>query len=176
MIYICKCKRCAHEWASRYEHPLRCAKCKTPYWDKETRFWAKVARTPGCWIWNGCHTSAGYGQIRLHGEAVYAHRLSWEMKNGPVPVGIEVLHKCDNPACVNPEHLFLGTQSDNINDCVAKGRFNRPFGEVHPRAKLTKNQVEEIRKSKISQRKLAQQYEVSRWAIQSILHGRSWRR
>ena len=142
-----------------------------------TRFWAKVDKTDssGCWIWTGARTSAGYGQIRIQHTAYYAHRLMWIMMRGVIPYGLEILHKCDNPPCVNPDHLFMGTQSDNILDSVSKGRFNRPSGENHPKAKLTSTQVQEIRKAKLSQRKLAHEYGVTRWAICAILSGRSWR-
>ena len=146
------------------------------------RFWAKVDKTDpsGCWIWKGCRTSAGYGQIRTgglkDGKALYAHRMMWETIYGNIPESMEVLHKCDNPSCVNPTHLFLGTQADNINDCVRKGRFNRPFGENHPKAILTQKQVQGIREATLSQRKLAHIYGVSRGAIQGILSKRNWRK
>jgi hypothetical protein len=143
------------------------------------RFWSKVDKTSSCWLWRGCKTGAGYGQIRIttagQSKAIYAHRISWELTNGPIPEGLDVLHKCDNPPCVRPDHLFIGTQSDNENDSVSKGRWNHPKGEDHPKAILTLVQVAEIRRSILSQRKLAKQYSVSRGAIQAILNGRNWR-
>jgi hypothetical protein len=144
------------------------------------RFWSKVDKTSFCWLWRAAKTGAGYGQIRIttgpgQSKAIYSHRISWELANGPIPEGLEVLHKCDNPPCVRPDHLFLGTQSDNENDSVSKGRWNHPKGEEHPKAILTYAQVEEIRKSTLSQRKLAKQYSVSRGAVQAILNGRNWR-
>lgn len=94
------------------------------------RFWPKVQKTDVCWLWIGA-TSAGYGRIG-RGRAK-DHEVSWELHNGPVPHGLWVLHKCDNPPCVRPDHLFLGTQSDNMKDAEAKGRLKHP-GRA-PRAK-----------------------------------------
>lgn len=89
------------------------------------RFWSKVDKTAGltgCWIWTGCTQVDGYGQIWVEDGMRPAHRVAFELVEGIIPVGLEVLHRCDNPICVNPFHLFTGTQSDNIRDCVAKGR------------------------------------------------------
>lgn len=88
-----------------------------------TRFWKKVQVNPGsCWEWTGCLNSCGYGRTFLGGKHVYAHRLMFEAHNGPLGEGLQALHRCDNPKCVNPDHLFAGTRSDNMRDMVAKGR------------------------------------------------------
>lgn len=101
--------------------------------DKDTlkdRFWAKVKKTDGCWVWTG--TRAGtmlYGYLRLggkRGKMVAAHRLSWKMHYGEIEGGAWVLHKCDNPPCVRPDHLWLGTRKENAMDMARKGRANRP--------------------------------------------------
>lgn len=93
----------------------------------EFRFWSKVVRGPKCWKWVANKNNAGYGMLRRGGLAnkTPAHRISWEIHNGPIPEGMFVLHKCDNPECTNPEHLFLGTPADNMKDKESKGRHGR---------------------------------------------------
>jgi hypothetical protein len=130
------------------------------------RFWGQVRRGPECWLWVGAvNRETGYGTIQcrpLFGNVPQgAHRLSWLLENGPVPDGLSVLHRCDVRTCVRPDHLFLGTQLDNMRDMFAKRRrppvrgdghgarlkpWTRPRGESHPRARLTDSQVEEVRR------------------------------
>jgi len=91
----------------------------------EKRFWGKVQKTDSCWIWTGGTNGHGYGSLVIDhtgNHRIYAHRLSWIIHYGEILNGLQVLHKCDNPLCVNPEHLFLGTQKDNMDDMMAKGR------------------------------------------------------
>jgi hypothetical protein len=96
------------------------------------RFWAKVEKMPdGCWVWQAARSVSGYGLLAPSGGVRgdrRAHRVSWELHNGPIPAGLWVLHSCDNPPCVNPDHLFLGTRSDNMRDCASKGRLNTQVG------------------------------------------------
>ena len=99
------------------------------------RFWCKVTRAIGCWTWAGSKTRQGYGCIGSGGKyapVVKAHRVSWELNRGPIPQGLCVLHHCDNPSCVNPNHLFLGTVRDNWNDAITKGRAV-PYNRNHRR-------------------------------------------
>lgn len=100
----------------------------------EERFWDKVdmglplnGSTPArCWLWTGAKNRDGYGNFGLTSKkTMLSHRVSWMFQNGPIPVGMNVLHRCDNPDCVNPFHLFLGTQKDNVDDCASKGRRNQ---------------------------------------------------
>lgn len=157
----------------------------------EERFWRLVdmAVPDGCWEWAGTKSRAGYGYfkkpVRKH---IYAHRFSWELAYGPIPEGMYVCHRCDNPPCVNPRHLFLGTAQDNTDDCVAKGRkSNLPplprRGEAHGGARLTAKQVAEIRDAWAQPhgqrsglgRRLAFEYGVSRQLISAIVTDRVWR-
>lgn len=112
------------------------------------RFWPRVNKSGnnGCWEWMGCRTGAGYGQIGAQGtrEILYTHRVSWELHNGPIPKGLFVLHRCDNPSCCNPAHLFAGTHLENMQDCHAKGRSvhfthpnSFPIGEKAALSKLS---------------------------------------
>lgn len=152
----------------------------------EQRFWPKVNKDgpimlgmdSPCWIWIAVVHRLGYGQFRLRGDMIQAHRASWEIHYGPIPDGLWVLHKCDNPPCVNPAHLFLGTRQDNVDDKVNKGRSYHPYGELSPAAKLTKEQAEEIRylyaHTKVFQRELAERFGVSQTAISRIVISKTW--
>ena len=97
----------------------------------EAQFWARVDKVDGdgCWVWNGARVPEGYGQAVYEGKVHGAHRLAWMFDNRErqVPAGMKVLHRCDNPPCVRPSHLFLGTNGDNMRDCVRKGRMPHAF-------------------------------------------------
>jgi hypothetical protein len=151
-------------------------------------FWSKVEKTDSCWLWQGGKTDKGYGQFHTtKSEVVYnttlAHRFSYWLANGDFDKYLYVCHTCDNPSCVNPNHLFLGTNADNMNDMYSKGRGNveqkTVRGEEHGRAKLTWEQVREIRQKHseggISQRELGRQYGVDNKAIQAIIQNRTWK-
>lgn len=141
----------------------------------QQKFWNKVRRTMGCWIWQGAILQSGYGCHSTDGKLWRAHRLSYILVKGSIPQGLNVLHKCDNPRCVNPSHLFLGNQSDNLFDSIAKGRNGG--GENHRYAKLTNGKVKLIRRltGTLSQRTLAKMFGVHRTTLRSVQRGETWR-
>lgn len=130
----------------------------------------------GCWLWTAGSNIYGYGAIqagRRSQHLLRAHRVSWQLHRGPVPVGLLVLHRCDTPACVNPSHLFLGTQPDNIRDKVAKRRH--AHGITTKGCKLNPAKVREIRASLESHKSLALLYGVSRVTISNVKTRHTWR-
>lgn len=137
------------------------------------RFWNKVNKTNSCWLWTGATiTTNGYGHIRIGNKKVRAHRFSWELHNGPIPKGMMVLHECDTPSCVNPGHLRLGTQADNIRDMISKGR------RVYGAAKLDPDKVRDIRLrcgAGESQASLAIEYNVHQKTVKNIVTMKSWK-
>ena len=147
--------------------------------DAATRFWAKVNKTAACWLWTAATTSDGYGLFRLTNGVTMklAHRVSWLLTFGAMPTQ-NVLHTCDTPACVNPAHLFLGTQSDNMTDCSRKGRLNSARGKRGRRAKLTEADVIAIRARRRAgelRGTLAREFSVREGSIYLICAGKTWK-
>lgn len=145
----------------------------------EARFWSKVQRGDGCWLWAAKSKDwDGYGLFSLGGRSVRAHRLAWELENGPIPDGQVVCHRCDNPPCVNPDHLFLGTPRDNFRDCLAKGRYS-PKGTGNAAAKLSEEDIAKIRNLYASggwsQQGIANIFGVHQTAISAVVRGKRWR-
>jgi DNA-binding CsgD family transcriptional regulator len=135
-----------------------------------------------CIIWEKCVGDTGYGKLGINGKSLYAHRYHWEKKNGVIPKGMVVCHSCDNKLCINTDHLFLGTQKDNVHDCISKGRFSFkttfPKGEKHKIAKLKNKQVVEIKrllKIGASLASLGRIYGVDPSTISQIKSGRAWK-
>lgn len=133
----------------------------------------------GCWEWTKGRDGHGYGQISVGSAMISAPRISYAAFVGDIPTGLCVCHRCDHPACVNPDHLFLGTAYDNIQDKVAKGRQSTARGERHPNAKFTNEGAEIVRqeyKSGINSTVLAKKYGVSHMVIMRIVHNKSYRK
>jgi hypothetical protein len=147
------------------------------------RFMAKVTVGDGCWTWTAARNSQGYGMFGFRGiNANRAHRVAWMMFRGEIPAGIHVLHTCDNPSCVKPSHLFLGTPADNSADMVRKGRHQtgaawNPRGELNPKSKCTEVGIREIRAlslAGIGAVEIGRRFHISRFAVWSIVTRRSW--
>jgi len=131
-----------------------------------------------CIEWTRARSAAGYGQTYRDGRIIYTHRLAWERAHGPIPKGMAVCHHCDNPPCMNVEHLFLGTIGDNNRDMRQKGRGGIPphyRGERNPASRLTAQQVAVIRTDQRVLRLIAADYGVSISTISQVRRGRTWR-
>jgi len=144
-----------------------------------SRFWSKVVKTESCWTWIGHRNAADYGTLGTArgGKIHYAHRLSWEIHFGDIPLGLLICHHCDNPPCVNPSHLFLGTHRDNTADSVKKGRRASKRGELNGRAKLTSQDVADVFKLRAAgslQREIGSKFDVTQAQVSSILLGKAW--
>lgn len=150
------------------------------------RFWARVDKRGACWLWQGAATPHGYGYFSLEGRRDYAHRVSYRWAYGEIPEGAYVCHHCDTPACVRPEHLFLGSQQDNLTDAARKGRMHGAYtqrspgkrGEDNHLARLTAAQVRAIRARYAaggeSYATLARAYGINPSNVGAIITRRSW--
>lgn len=144
-------------------------------------FWSRVIIDPntGCWIYEEPRHTQGYGLLGVHGEQYYAHRVSYTIHYGPIPYKMEVCHSCDNPPCVKPKHLFLGSRKENAYDSVRKGRQDPRDGENNPAARLTWSDVEWIRKvylleAEFTQANLAKLFGVTNATISNVINNRTW--
>lgn len=142
----------------------------------------RVSVSNGCWLWNGpTHRRSGYGMIHFGAyprrRKTMAHRVSWEIFRGPIPVGLCVLHRCDIPACVRPSHLFLGSHDDNMADMKRKGRARVSVGVANPRARLNEKDVVEIRRCAregVDARVTAARFGICRWTVYRIVRRVLW--
>jgi HNH endonuclease len=148
----------------------------------EERFLTKINKTEaGCWEWTAFKNKLGYGQISMgrRGEGrSLAHRVSYSIYKESIPAGMLICHACDNPGCVNPDHLFMGSQSDNMRDCSNKGRVNKSIkllGEKHARSKLSEDDVRLIRSTKGRTTELSKQLGITTANIKYIRRGETWR-
>ena len=142
------------------------------------RFWEKVdvRSQDACWKWLASTKQGGYGKIMGDDGRFYlAHRVAYELLIGVIPPGLLLCHRCDNSGCVNPAHMFIGTQADNLKDMRAKGLGNPPCGTRHPRARLTEQLVTQIRSDHRSHRQLAKVLGISKSAIGMAKAGVTWK-
>lgn len=137
------------------------------------RFWEKVTKTDGCWLWTANMNKKGYGRLWLNGRNEFAQRVSWYLHFGKRDEALLVLHKCDTPSCVNPDHLFLGTNADNMLDKRLKGRSAK--GEGNGNRKLTNEQIIAIRNSQGSVKEISQQFNIDKTQVYNIQSRKQWK-
>jgi hypothetical protein len=137
-------------------------------------FWARVSKgdPEGCWLWTGQTDQRGYGLVTVSGKRFRAHRLAWELANGSSPGDMFVCHACDNPPCVNPAHLWLGTCRDNNHDMIAKGRHRA--GRAETQARLTEEIVRQIKSSPERTTIIAERFGLRHSTVSAIRRGQNW--
>lgn len=207
-----QCKYCHRKFLARNDTlkigqgqfcSRHCSNLAQPRPNRIDRFWSKVKKTDNCWIWIGGRFNHGYGSFSsYHGKRIYAHRYSWQISQGPIPDKMFVCHKCDNPPCVRPDHLFLGTHDDNMLDAKIKNRFAtgveqgrkvhpNPFpifsyesptnqkarGSKHGISKLTENDVRTIRQllKTHTQKHIAAMYNMTPGTLSVLARYITWR-
>lgn len=187
------CPRCKKEFARTAAHERKkyknCYTCRNssrnfigpPLKNTPSAFWRYVEKTEACWLWTGPKMTRGYGLYFMNGKRRGAHRLAYEFTYGQIPEGLLACHKCDNPPCVRPDHLFLGTVGDNMADAARKGRSRtkpRP-GQDNPRAKLTDFSVLAIRKamaSGVTRKQLQHQFkDICISTLDKIIYNQTWK-
>ncbi len=170
-------------WCSRacYYRSRTWVRAKTPN-EAADVFWSRVAKSDApdaCWPWLGRPNTEGYGRMMVNGERQLAHRIAYQLANGPIPDGLLVCHSCDNPPCCNPAHLWVGTDGDNSEDKAAKGRAQRLHGTLTGTAKLTDEHVLAIRERRqregTAYRTLAADFGVSACCVRHIVLRKTWR-
>lgn len=191
--FKCHCNRCHADWNSYTGHPKSCSKCRSVLWDEEKgylesaelrlsmpeRFEKYVVKKDGCWDWTGRFDKDGYPILMIKQKpfTVRCNRLSWSIKNGPIPEGLLVLHHCDNPCCTNPNHLYTGTFQNNSDDMVSRQR-SLP-GEKHPNSTLNWETVRAIRREYVGnygqQTRLAKKYGTSQANVSAIVKNKVWK-
>lgn len=178
------CRNCGSDYRVPRHHKshvigrlcIRCARKLPP----DVRFWFFVTKgqPDECWEWQGSRkTGHEYGHFTVHSKMRLAHRMSWVFTHGEIPLGLDILHRCDNPPCVNPAHLFAGTHETNMKDMLEKGRANKARGNRHPNAKLTPALVRQIRTllaQGIDRQTVATQFRMSKTGIRLIDRRVNW--
>lgn len=175
-----RCTKCAVEFIPKTHGRRCCDKC-TRTRSFEERFWSKVQKTDECWIWTAAASPLGYGRVGTPGRKIsQAHRVAWILTNGDIPDGLCVLHRCDNPRCVRPDHLFLGTVADNNADKLAKGRQITGWcpGETNGNHELTEHQAREVLRRSLTgenQTKIAVEFGISQANVSAIKLRQTWK-
>jgi hypothetical protein len=175
---LCKCGNRLGDYKS-----IGCASCYhksrtgKPRYPLKERFFKYVNKTASCWLWTGGSSKYRYGGLKVNGRMMRINRVAWELFKGKIPPGKYVLHKCDNTKCVNPAHLWLGNQKENVLDMEAKGRARHPNGEDAGPSKLTAKKVMAIRKSypEKSLSYLGRKFHVAHQTISAIVKRKTWR-
>lgn len=193
-MFCSLCERPAHAYGlcdTHYHQQKRFGAMFSPPTADE-RFWSKVQKTDGCWLWTATRKPGWYGKFRFNGKQENAHRVAYILTYGTIPDGLWVLHRCDNPLCVRPDHLYLGTHQDNVRDRQERGRAacgDNNGSRMHPErilsgeqcswAKLTAAEVAAIRQEyalgNTTYHKLAAKYGVGKSQIGNILQGKVWK-
>jgi hypothetical protein len=166
MVKLGRLRYCSGSCANHHRQAI--ARATRTVLPLEERFWTKVDKTGECWLWTAALHDDGYGMFGISGRSRYAHRLSFEFTHGAIPDGMQVLHHCDNPPCVNPAHLYLGTRADNMHDMVVRGRFA---------SKVTADQVRVIRARAANgerRKQLAMDYSISEAQVKWIVKRKGW--
>lgn len=147
------------------------------------RFWDKVEKTDTCWNWTAAKSAFGHGRFRMGRKLVSPHRLVYEWEHGEIPEGYDICHHCDNPSCVNPQHLFLGTRSDNMKDAMKKNRLPQMVkilerkGSETNNAKLTEKEVllmRALEKKGMKTKELSKRFGITRRNVRDIIYRRTW--
>jgi hypothetical protein len=168
----------SHAMLSFTEYPAQFTKPKRGQFNAMPlveRMEAQTEKSAGCWLWTGARNRQGYGHVGDHYHTRFAHRVAYELARGPIPDGLMICHRCDNPRCVNPAHLYAGTAVDNARDAVDRGRMRSARGEEHYSARLSEQQVTEILRSVESGKDLAARLGVAKSTISMIRTGRNWK-
>lgn len=181
VFWVCRCE--CGTLKEVFTHSLRSGDSTScGCYDFPTRFRQSIQIAPNdCWNWTGFRNPKGYGRVGVKGKLILAHRYVYQQSHGPIPTGLCVCHKCDNPSCVNPDHLFLGTNYVNVRDRWTKDRCNHPKGEKSGNSKLDEIAVRDILENcqpRISGRSMAfyaSKYSVSDSLIEFIIKRKAWK-